>query len=506
MDVATRSDALSIRDELRWPAVAVKRHRLREATMTLDPRTAAALALHRFGLGPRAASIAAIASDPRGALLAELDRPDAGLIKDSGLLTAGEAARLAFNFRTARQAEQIALRKAEEERAAAGGAMENPPEPKPEEANAPAEPPPTPPQQNFLKEVTARLDAAAGADIGLVERLVWFWSNHFCISADVVPSMTGAYEREVIRPHVLGRFADMLRAAESHPAMLAYLDNTRSIGPKSVAGLIRSTGLNENLAREILELHTLGVRSVYTQDDVTSFAKVLTGWTVIPPAGNPERGNEFVFNPRMHEPGPQVVLGKSYADTGVEQGRAVLSDLARNPATAAHVARKLARHFVADEPPAPLVERLTRRFLDTEGHLKEMAKALVEAPETWEPARRKLKRPSEWLISSWRALGAVPEPRRALESQGYLGERLWRPPAPKGFADDQAAWIDGVAQRLDVANRIAERMAATVEPEALMEHALGPLASGETRQTIARAESRQQALTLVLMAPEFQRR
>ena len=146
------------------------------------------------------------------------------------------------------------------------------------------------------------------------------------------------------------------------------------------------------------------------------------------------------------------------------------------------------------------------RFLDTDGNLKEIAKALVEAPETWELPRRKLKRPSEWLISSSRALGAAPEPRRALESQGYLGERLWRPPAPKGFADEQAAWIDGIAQRLDVANRIAERMAAAIEPDALMENALGPLASAETRQTLARAESRQQALTLVLMAPEFQRR
>ena len=158
----------------------------------------------------------------------------------------------------------------------------------------------------------ARIDAALHADIGFVERLVWFWSNHFCISADVVPSMAGGYEREAIRPHVLGRFADMLRAAESHPAMLFYLDNPRSIGPNSVAGLIRTTGLNENLAREILELHTLGVRSVYSQADVTSFAKVLTGWTIIPFQGNPDHGGEFVFNARMHEPGPQVVVGKTY--------------------------------------------------------------------------------------------------------------------------------------------------------------------------------------------------
>ena len=131
--------------------------------------------------------------------------------------------------------------------------------------------------------------------------------------------MAGAYEREAIRPHVLGRFADMLLASAGHPAMLFYLDNSRSIGPKSAAGLVNTRGLNENLAREILELHTLGVRSVYTQDDVTSFAKVLTGWTIIPAATNPEHGGEFVFNPRMHEPGPQTVIGKAYAQADVSR-------------------------------------------------------------------------------------------------------------------------------------------------------------------------------------------
>src|SRR5262249_25002873 len=156
-------------------------------------------------------------------------------------------------------------------------------------------------------------DAAFNADIGFVERLVWFWSNHFCVSADKIPSMAGAYEREAIRPYVVGRFADMLLAVETHPAMLFYLHNSASIGPHSVAGINHSGGLNENLAREILELHTLGGRSGYSQDDVTRFAYVLTGWTFIP-AGNPKNGGEFVFIPRMHEPGAQTVLGKSYAE------------------------------------------------------------------------------------------------------------------------------------------------------------------------------------------------
>jgi uncharacterized protein (DUF1800 family) len=304
----------------------------------------------------------------------------------------------------------------------------------------------------------------------------------------------------------------MLAAVEGHPAMLIYLNNERSIGPKSVAGLIGNTGLNENLAREILELHTLGVRTVYAQEDVISFAKVLTGWTVLPAATNPEHGVEFVFNPRFHEPGPQTVVGRVYAQPGVEQGRAALVDLARHPATAAHVARKLARHFVADDPPEALVERLTLRFFKTEGDLKEIAKALIEAPETWDAPMTKLKRPNEWLIAARRAIGGVLDGNdggavvRSLRTRAMLGEPLWRPPAPQGFPDVQSAWADGMAQRLDVAERMAERLAASTDPQELVETALGPLASAETRQTVARADSRQQSLTLALMAPELHRR
>ena len=304
---------------------------------------------------------------------------------------------------------------------------------------------------------------------------------------------------------MLGRFADMLLAVEGHPAMLIYLDNARSIGPMSVAGINRDRGLNENLAREILELHTLGVRSVYTQDDVTNFAKVLTGWTVIPIASDPERGGEFIFNKRMHEPGPLKVVGKTYDDTGVEQGRAVLRDLARHAATAKHVAEKLARHFVADQPPPALVERLTKSFLDTEGDLKEVAKALVSAPEAWAASPGKLKRPGEWMIAFLRATGVPPNIQRILGGQNLLGEPLWRPPAPKGFPDDDAAWVDGLAQRLEMATQFAQRVVERVDVDHIVETALGPLASAETRQTVARAESRAQALALLLMAPEFQR-
>ncbi len=462
--------------------------------MANDPHAEAARTLHRFGLGPRAGSIAAIASDPRGALLAELERPNGGRVRDEGLLTSAQAMRAVFEFRAERQAR--AKRVAEAKRM--GNTMETP------EAQPAGDQPPMP-QQNLLREAKARLDAAFDADIGFVERLVWFWSNHFCISADKIVSMAGAYEREAIRPHVLGRFADMLLAVESHPAMLFYLDNAASIGPNSVAGINRARGLNENLAREILELHTLGVRTGYSQDDVTRFACVLTGWTFTG-AGNPDHGGEFLFVKRMHEPGPQQVIGKVYPDTGVEQGRAVLADLARHPATAAHVATKLARHFVADEPPQPLIDALAKTFRDTDGDLKEVAKALVKAPETWAAERTKLKRPSEWIIAVRRATGLRGDPVRTARSQGLLGEPLWRPPSPAGFSDFEAAWLDGLAVRLDIANTYAQNVGDRLDPKAVLETALGPLASADTRQTIARAESRVQALALLVMAPEFQRR
>jgi uncharacterized protein (DUF1800 family) len=501
--------------------------------MADDPARTAAFALHRFGLGPRPGSIAAIASDPRGALLAELERLGAGRIDNPDLLTAAQSSRAGFEARSARRAQSIVAeraKKAEAERMTAqaegvaeeaarmadpakdAAKMADPAKAVAEAAKpgakpaAAAPPAPTPERLNLLKEVRARLDAALLAETGFVERLVWFWSNHFCVSTFVVPNMAGGYEREAIRPHILGRFVDLLLAAEGHPAMLVYLNNEVSIGPNSVAGINRTKGLNENLAREILELHTLGVRTGYSQTDVFSFAKILTGWTIISPNDNPEHGAEFIFNKRLHEPGPQQVIDKTYADTGVEQGRAVLVDLAANPATATHVATKLARHFVADEPPPALVERLAKTFRDTEGDLKEVSKALITAPEAWTTPRDKLKRPSEWIVSLMRATTSRGDPERFTRGQRLLGEPLWSPAAPAGFADDEGAWIDGMGLRLDIANNFADRIAERIDPAEVLASGLGPLASAETRQAVARAETRQQALTLVFMAPEYHRR
>jgi uncharacterized protein (DUF1800 family) len=486
--------------------------------MALDQR-GAALALHRFGFGPRPGSIAAIAPDPRGAIAADLDRPKAGqIIAAAGLMTSGAANRATFEFFAERNAKaRVAkLRDDEAKRVAAesgaAGMMEVKPEMQAEAAkpptaapaaNTPATPPPeTVPQQIFFAEGRARFDAAIGAEVGLVERLVWFWSNHFCVNVDETV-MAGAYEREAIRPHVLGRFVDLLQAAEGHPAMLLYLTNTLSMGPNSVAGINRTRGLNENLAREILELHTLGVRTGYTQEDVTSFAKVITGWTILPTDTNPEHGGEFLYHQRLHEPGPQTVIGKSYRDTGVEQGRAVLADLARHPATAKHVAFKLARYFVADDPPPTLVARLEQRFNETEGDLYEVSKALVTSQEAWAEERVKIKRPSEWMVAYLRAARFTGDIRAMNGGMNRLGEPLWRPPAPRGFPDENGAWLDGLSHRLDIANNFSQRNADRLEAATMLETALGPLASEETRRAIARAETKPQALTLMLMAPEF---
>jgi uncharacterized protein (DUF1800 family) len=481
--------------------------------MTRDAK-AAALALHRFGLGPRAGAIEAITSDPQGALLAELNRPGAGSLAAAGLPSSGAANRAVFEYSAERNAKdklerrrREAAQKLAENAGTERAGMENAMAVQPKAPSATAEQPEQVPlpRQIFLDEAKARFDAAIRAEIGFVERLVWFWSNHFCVNADATV-MAGGYEREAIRPHVLGRFADMLQAAEGHPAMLLYLNNALSIGPDSVAGINRDRGLNENLAREILELHTLGVRTVYSQADVTNFAKVLTGWMIRDTVSDPDHGGEFVFLRRAHEPGQESVIGHDYPDTGVGQGRAVLADLARHPATARHVATKLARHFVADEPPPTLVDRLASRFLDTDGDLKEVARTLVSAPEAWTSEQAKIKHPSEWIIAALRATGQSGDIRRIVGGLNLLGEPLWRPPAPKGFPDDNAAWLDGLAQRLDIANTFAQRVADRLDPAAITETVIGPLASVETRQAIARAESKPQALTMLLMAPEFLRR
>jgi len=480
--------------------------------MSSSAKAEAALALHRFGMGPRPGSIAAIEADPRGALIAELERPSAGDIAAANLPSSAKAFRAVTDAYAKRQAKAILAKKEQDAKrqqmAEASSMTEDAAQGTGEmAAKIAAEAVPDPGRPIYLEEARIRIAASLGTEIGFVERLVWFWSNHFCVSADKIRSMSGAYEREAIRPHVLGRFTDLLLATEGHPAMLFYLDQTVSMGANSVAGINRTRGLNENLAREILELHTLGVRTGYTQDDVIGFANVLTGWTLVPPGDNPEHGGEFTFNPRLHEPGAQKVLGKVYEDETVEQGRAVLRDLAAHPATATHVATKLARYFIADSPPPALVEKMAKVFVDTSGDLKAIAKAMVSSDESWMQPPTKLKRPGEWVVGMVRATGLTQaDPTRYTDGQALLGEPLWRPPSPKGFPDEEASWIDGMGRRLDVANNFAERVAGRTDPQDVIDTVLGSSVSPEVKQAVDSAESRQQALVLLFMSPEFQRR
>jgi uncharacterized protein (DUF1800 family) len=296
----------------------------------------------------------------------------------------------------------------------------------------------------------------------------------------------------------------MLHAATAHPAMLAYLTNTRSVGPNSPAGRRENRGLNENLAREVLELHTLGVDGGYTQADVTAFAHALTGWTIGGP--NAAAPGRLLFNAPSHEPGPKTVLGRTYAQEGEAQARAILDDLARHPATARHIAHKLASHFVADDPPSALVARLTETFRATNGDLAAVTRALLTAPEAWAPARTKLRNPVEFLVAAVRTSGARISTERLLGMLNNLGQPVFRPPSPKGFPDRSEDWLapDAIKTRADFAIELAQGF--TGDARELARATLGPGLTDETITAIRRAETPRQGLAILLMAPEFQRR
>jgi uncharacterized protein (DUF1800 family) len=472
---------------------------------------AAALALHRFGLGPRRGDLAAIGNDPRGALWAELERPDAARLDGNGLLDT--VAILTERRREADLAKQglKATADASPAMSDAGAAMADGDAPMkdsgPTTAPAPAAVEPVG-RRVVQAEIAARIERALAAETGIVERLVAFWTNHFAVEADASSTVrytAGAFEREAIRPYVLGRFEDMLLAVTKHPAMLAYLDTVRSVGPNSTIGEKLNRGFNENHARELLELHTVGVDAGYSQADVTAFAQVLTGWTYS--RGKTGEWGRFLFRGNAHEPGARMVMGVSYPQAGIDQGEAVLHDLARHPATARHIGQKLARHFVADDPPPQLSERLSATFLDTGGDLKACAETLIGSDEAWGPPA-KLKLPQEFLWSALRALGLSIEARLAARAMAALGQPFWNPPSPEGFPDDAPTWLaaDAVTDRLDFAEELAARADPEIDPSALLVAVLGSEASPATREAIARAESRTQALALLLMSPEFQRR
>ena len=512
----------------------------------------ALVALNRFGFGARGGAsgdLVNAASDPRGFVKAELSRPSGVLLELPGLLSTPALGQAVFAY-------QFEVKLARDAAAKTGASEAAPAQPAtdakaqrrshslnsvamdisgkppvmqapenggaaaamvPSEATQPnaAKPPPQPLniiQKTYRTEALARLQRAVIADCGFLERLVVFWSNHFCVSAnkgELARMWAGSFEREAIRPYVLGRFGDMLKAVEQHPAMLFFLDNQQSLGPDSRAGQNRKRGLNENLAREIMELHTLGVGGGYSQDDVTSLARIITGWTFAGRQGQLGAPGSFVFNANAHQPGAQRLLGKVYGNGGVAQGEAALADIARHSSTAKFIATKFARHFVADDPPPSLVARLQDVFRKSDGDLKALTVALLASDEAWQAPLTKLRSPYEFLVATGRLLARIPEdPGPYLGNLNLLGQPLWSPAGPNGFPDTNAAWAapEGMKLRLDISAQVASRLGGNIDPRDLLELAAADAASPETRRTIERAESRQQALALLLMSPEFQRR
>lgn len=455
------------------------------------------LAVNRFGLGAGPGELAAAGADPRAWLARQAAEPPPEYPEFGKLAHSSEAllefprwrARLRQTRAGMQDSSQPAPRGVEEKFREHFGPI-------------------------MLEEFAARLAAAAATQAPFHERLAWFWANHFTVSAEkpVIVAVVGCFEREAIRPHVTRRFADLLLAAAKHPAMILYLDNHLSVRQGWRApwvarseGFALPTGLNENLAREILELHTLGVNGGYSQADVTEFARVLTGWTVGRPAGP-----GFVFDPARHEPGARTLLGRTYAQDGMAQGEAVLRDLAAHPATALHVATKLARHFIADEPPPEAVARIARAFRETDGHLPSVYAALLGCPQAWERPLVKLKSPIEYVVSCLRALPAAraAKPQALFVALREMGQRPFFAPSPQGWPDTAQAWAgaDALWKRIEWAGVLAARAGSGVDPLQLAHDGYGEALGEATRLAIERAESRQQGLALWLASPEFQRR
>jgi len=465
----------------------------------------AEIAVLRFGLGAKPGDLAAAAADPRGWLKAQI-KGAVPLAVDTPLAPSDQIFEGWLAAREQRQRMKAAAAQATD--APLGNAIR--------EAYQP----------HYRAQVLARAQSAALTTRPFAERLVHFWSNHFAVSADkgVVFGLAGTLENEAVRPHVAGRFVDLLTAVEQHPAMIAFLDNQYSVGKDSMAAAFasrrfgpelntanRQFGINENLAREILELHTLGVNGGYSQADVTSFAQVITGWSIGGGKGRLAGGEpgRFYFRDNLHQPGPKAVLGKTYTEQGIRQGEAVLADLSRRPQTARFIATKLVRHFIADDPPPAAVERVARVFLKSGGDLPQVYAALIESPEAWETAARKFKTPEDFVFSTLRALNVSPaQPEEVVRTFDLLGQRQYSPGSPAGWPDTSKNWdgSDALMHRVLWASRVGAKYENGIEPSDLAVSSLGAYARPETLTALRRATTSGQAVALLLMSPEFQRR
>ena len=439
-------------------------------------------ALNGFGLGARGAEASGI-GDPREWLRAQLGSGPPGL---RGAPTGAEIGEAIRAFRAAGQGDERARRDARQKIVALS-----------------------------LAEQRGALTARVVSDRPFVERLVAFWSNHLCVSAAAkipVAALAGSYEREVIRPHVLGKFEDMVLASARHPAMLVYLDNAQSIGPASRGARLargrQQRGLNENYARELLELHTLGVSGGYAQSDVIELARLLTGWTVegIGPRRSTAVSPQFQFLPALHEPGNKQVLGTRYGE-GPGEGERAIRALCRHPSTATHVATKLVTHFVADEPPPAAVARIAKTFRETEGDLARVAHALVDLPEAWAENARKFRTPQDWMVASLRALGGGQVPDTVIASLRQLRHPLWAPASPKGFGDTRTEWADpdSLMNRAELARSIGRRATRDgYEPARLLDVAVFQSGDPAREMIVDRSIPAEQRVALAIAGPAFQ--
>jgi uncharacterized protein (DUF1800 family) len=491
-------------------------------TAATQAATQAAIAAHRFGLGE--ASLLGIGTDAAGWLTEQIGPAQAQ--RGEGLASGLQGLRQLNKFVRERQKLGTQI-----------GMMSEP------GGGIPSEELKTTEKQfaEHFREIVqgdlrARLSTAALSTRPFNERLALFWANHFTVSMAKasVRGLVGAYEREAIRPNIAGSFEQLLKASVTHAAMLRYLDNDRSAGPNSqiVTRIARRakdgadpqakrvSGLNENLAREVLELHTLGVSGGgatyggwggYSQTDVTEFARVLTGWRI--PLRDVDSDNAAAatthFDPAWHDPGSKTIMGKRYAE-GPQALAAVLHDLALHPSTARFVSMKLARHFVTDEPAPALVARLAETFRKTEGDLPSVYRTLITSPEAWIVSPEKLKTPEEFVISSARVLklGEQMFLRQPDAAISQLGQRVQGAPSPAGWPDRAEEWLgpDAVWKRVEWATRLADRAGRRIDARALAQDSLGPRLQASTLQQIERAADGPQALALLMLAPEFQRR
>jgi uncharacterized protein (DUF1800 family) len=439
----------------------------------------ALIAFQRFGLGAKPGGPVAIGADPKAAVRAELDIANIALITDPTLPGYGKACADAQSG------------KAEEWR---------------------------------QKELAARVDKHRSVQIGFVERLVIFWANHFSMTVnkeDTVRGTLGQWERDVIRPNVLGKFGKMLHDTIAHPAMICYLDNQESIGPNSPIGLEWGVGFNENLAREILELHTVGSRGGYTEADVTAFARILTGWSFVRGweadngynGGTPQNRGRFIYRGDWHEPGAITLMGKSYPAVGQQQAEMVLNDLVVHPSTAEHIAFKLVRHFITDAPTPAMVKPLKKVFQQTKGDLKAVAIALLDLVEAWSAPRSKLRTPYEMAIAQYRALDgrfsdddiwALSAPLDALH------QMAWEAPTPEGYSDETPHWLnpDAMRLRLDIAEFHNRVCVGYYEGNvvALADSLFDAALSSQTRNRLSGLDYPNDALVILFTSPEYQRR